>query len=543
MHHTGKRRVAVGFFDGVHPGHRSILRDADRVVTFSRHPAEVLCPSSAPALLMDLDERIRAISDVSPRAEITVLDFDSSLAAVSAEEFASRYLDGCIVRCGDDWRFGAGGRGDGEFLRMRGIEIERVEPAYFRGEKISSSRIRRALSEGDTASASAMLSSPFRVRGRVVGGKGRGAGLGFATVNLETRSLPLRRGVYEVFADCRRAVANYGVAPTMGEEAWEKPVLEVHFIDGGGFSGETLDVEFIRFIRPERKFSGVAELAASIAADRAAVEDARPLLSVVVTTKNESCNIAACARSFAPFAAETELIVVDNRSSDDTKEKAAAEGARVFDFGPERSAQRNFGWRHARADWVIVLDADMILPGETVREMLEKIRDPHRVHDAYWIREIRTGGTWRVKVRNFERSFYDATCIDALRLFSAKVLQSTGGYDENLLAGPEDWDLDLRILGAGFRCALLDGCLYHNEKRLTYSKMLSKKAYYTKSFASYKAKWPGHESVKKQFSVYYRFIGVFFEGGKWRKVLRHPVLFAGVLFERFSVGLVYLLSR
>lgn len=263
-------------------------------------------------------------------------------------------------------------------------------------------------------------------------------------------------------------------------------------------------------------------------------------LSVVITTRNEAANIAACIHSFddAVKQGEVEVIVVDNASTDDTKAIAASLGAAVYDKGPERSAQRNLGWQMARGEWVVILDADMILPPETIKEMLSV-----ESGDAYWVPEVRTGSGLRVKARNFERSFYDGTCIDALRLFRRSVLEATGGYDENLIAGPEDWELDIRVLATGAKCAVLKNHLIHNEKRLTFRRMLEKKAYYTKSFAAYRAKWPNHLAVKRQFSPFYRFIGVFVENGKWRKVLRHPILFAVMLVERFAVGLVYLANR
>lgn len=265
-------------------------------------------------------------------------------------------------------------------------------------------------------------------------------------------------------------------------------------------------------------------------------------LSVVITTRNEAANIAACIRSFDAVRDRVEVLVVDNASTDETKALASELGARVFDKGPERSAQRNLGWQKAQAEWVIVLDADMILPPETIDEILSIIDSPSAM-EAYWVPEIRTGTGFRVKARNFERSFYDGTCIDALRLFRKALLARTGGYDEQLIAGPEDWELDIRILATGARCAVLKHPLFHNEKRLTYRRMLEKKAYYTKSFAAYRAKWPNHPAVKRQFSPLYRFVGVFVENGKWKRIFRHPILFAGVLFERFSVGVVYLLNR
>jgi len=268
---------------------------------------------------------------------------------------------------------------------------------------------------------------------------------------------------------------------------------------------------------------------------------AKPALSVVVTTKNEAANIGTCLGAFRSFSDRVELIVVDNSSTDDTKRLAAEGGATVLDRGPERSAQRNLGWQVAKADWVIVLDADMILPEATVREILDRIAAD--AGDAFWIPEVRTGSGIRTRARNFERSFYDGTCVDALRLFRRRVLEATGGYDENLIAGPEDWELDIRVLASGAKCAVLTGHLIHNEKRLTYRRMLEKKAYYTKSFAAYRAKWPDHPAVRRQFSPWYRFVGVFVEHGKWRRLLRHPILTAVMYFERVSVGIVYLLNR
>ncbi len=263
-------------------------------------------------------------------------------------------------------------------------------------------------------------------------------------------------------------------------------------------------------------------------------------LSVIVTTKNEAANIVASLCPFWPFvdSGEVELIVVDNASTDDTQRLARESGARVLEKGPERCAQRNLGVHEAKAPWVLVLDADMIVPEPTIREILSVNNG-----DAYWIPEVRTGTGLRTKARNFERSFYDGTCIDALRLFRKEIFERVGGYDENLIAGGEDWELDIRVLAAGAKCEVLKGNLFHNEKRLTLRAMLRKKAYYAKSFAAYKAKWPGHPAVKKQFSAWYRFVGVFIEHGKWRKLLRHPVLAAVMYFERILVGFVYICKR
>ena len=271
-------------------------------------------------------------------------------------------------------------------------------------------------------------------------------------------------------------------------------------------------------------------------------------LSVVITTKNESANIANCINAFSDYRKDVEIIVVDNQSTDDTKAIASDLGAMVLDKGPERSAQRNLGWQTAKSDWVIVLDADMILPKETIEEILsvasaESGEQNGQATLAYWIPEVRTGTGFRVKARNFERSFYDGTCIDALRLFHKSVLEKTGGYDENLIAGPEDWELDIRVLATGAKCEVLKSHLIHNEKKLSLKRMLEKKAYYSKSMATYQAKWKGHPALAKQFGLGYRFFGVFVENGKWKKLLRHPILAVGMYFERVLVGFTYLLNR
>ena len=266
-------------------------------------------------------------------------------------------------------------------------------------------------------------------------------------------------------------------------------------------------------------------------------------LSVVITTRNEEVNIANCIHAFDAVREDVEIIVVDNNSTDATKKIAADLGATVLDKGPERSAQRNLGWRTATAEWVIVLDADMMLPAVLIDEILDCCRQRSNAVEAYWIPEVRTGSGIRVKARNFERSFYDGTCIDALRLFHKSVLEKTGGYDENLIAGPEDWELDIRVLATGAKCAVLKNHLVHNEKQLTLKRMLEKKAYYTKSMATYQAKWKDHPALKKQFGLSYRFLGVFIENGKWKKLVRHPILAVVMYFERFAVGFTYLLNR
>ena len=282
--------LAVGFFDGVHLGHQAILKGANAALTFRNHPLTVLAPEKAPRLIMTPEERVAAIRACGV-GEVTVLDFTPELAAMSPDEFFTRHLMSFVsrlsssVRCGANWRFGAGGTGDAAFLRAHGVNVEVVSYAEFKGERISSSRIRRCLENGEIEDANAMLGRRFQVSGFRFQGKGLGARIGYPTVNLEISEreshesgefsrIVLRRGVYEVEVEGVKGIANYGLAPTMGDKSWTRPILEIHFL-GDSFdsfnSCSELPVSFLRFIRPEKKFETIDDLKRQIAADYATI--------------------------------------------------------------------------------------------------------------------------------------------------------------------------------------------------------------------------------------------------------------------------------
>lgn len=271
------------------------------------------------------------------------------------------------------------------------------------------------------------------------------------------------------------------------------------------------------------------------------MKETAPLLTVVIPTRNEERNIGKCIDALAGAGEWIETIVVDNASDDRTQEIARERGVRVVAQGPERSAQRNRGWREARTPFVCFLDADMRMLPETLEEIRGRISAPD-APDALYIREVRVGRGWWIKVRNFERSFYDATCIDALRVFRRELLEKTGGYDETI-TGEEDWDLDRLCLAAGARVALTDGALLHDEGEFSWRRHLRKKAYYSGTMDRYRAKWNNDATIRKQLGVGYRFFGVFLENGKWRRALAHPFMMASIFLERAVVGLTYLLHR
>jgi len=263
-----------------------------------------------------------------------------------------------------------------------------------------------------------------------------------------------------------------------------------------------------------------------------------PLISVVITTRNEQDNIANCIGSIQEQTyPRIETIVVDNNSTDMTKCIATLGGCKVYNLGPERSVQRNYGLiEKSKGDYLIYLDADMILQSNLLEECVKQIKGV----DALHIPEKILGENYYSRARNFERSFYNGTVIDGVRFFTREIFIKAGAFDTKI-TGQEDWSLDLQIKKNGGKISLLkNSWINHNEAEFNLKNYLDKKSYYSKTFDIYKEKWKGNKDVKKQLSPYYRLFKVFTEKGKYKKILRHPILFCGVMYLRFRVGLRYL---
>ena len=265
------------------------------------------------------------------------------------------------------------------------------------------------------------------------------------------------------------------------------------------------------------------------------------LVSVVITTKNEEKHIGNCLESIKKqtYPQEfIEVIVVDNNSDDRTKEIALKYTDKIFGKGPERSAQRNFGVEKSGGKYVMYLDADMILSKNVIKDCVRYIEENREIV-ALYISEIVMGKKYWSKVRRFERSFYDATIIDCVRFIKKDIFQGVGGFDESF-TGPEDWDFDKKIRKVG-KVALIKTPIYHNESEFELGKYLHKKAYYARQFDDYITKWgKNDEDVIRQFGLCYRYFKVFFENGKWKKMITHPTLVFGMYFLRFMVGVKFL---
>lgn len=295
-----------------------------------------------------------------------------------------------------------------------------------------------------------------------------------------------------------------------------------------------------------------------------------PLVSVVITTKNEEKNIRTCLQSIQLQTwPNIETIVVDNNSWDKTKIIAQEYTSKVYDKGPERSAQRNYGIiEKSVGKYAIYLDADMILSPITIEACVSYIRSSNAI--ALYIPEIVLGKTYLSCIRRFERSFYDGTPIDGARFFERSSFIRIGGFDENLFikGSGEDWDIDKMLKQHGNIDLLpryIDSSsnklwkirefieangvcynhkytgLYHNEAQISINNYLKKKSYYTLGFDGYINKWGKDDpDIKRQFGLVYRFWTVFTENGKWRKLLNRIDLVLGMYFLRFCVGLVFI---
>lgn len=285
MHDSARKGIAVGFFDGVHLGHQSILRGAASAMTFSSHPLSVVNPAKAPRLIMPCEVRLATLRSLGLE-EVSAIEFTPELAAMEAEDFARNVLfplakrsvgpdEVPLVRCGANWRFGREARGNPDLLAALGFAVEVVPFVSRGGQRISSTRIREAIERGALEDASAMLSRPWAITGTVARGKGIGAKLGFPTLNVIPSELALRlpRGVYSARIGGALAVANFGCAPTLGEDAWKSNVLEVHILETGGYAagfpceGAKVEVQLLRRLREERHFDSLDALRVQIERD------------------------------------------------------------------------------------------------------------------------------------------------------------------------------------------------------------------------------------------------------------------------------------
>ena len=288
---VGELHLAIGVFDGVHLGHKAVIESAvfsaqrsggvGGVLTFDPHPSRLFRPENPTLLMMPIKEKTSMLHAVGVDVVIRK-HFDREFASIPADQFLAE-LKAALpslksIYIGENFRFGRMRAGTVATLiesgNTLGIGVFSVDRIKHNGEPISSTRIRKELEAGHIEAVNDLFGYNYFSNGTVLGGAKLGRQIGFPTLNLpwEPECLP-RFGVYQVrfrsAADqpWEPAVANYGVKPTVAE-ANQTPALEVHALSGTPLDqGDFLEVEWLRFIRPEQKFASLDALKAQITKD------------------------------------------------------------------------------------------------------------------------------------------------------------------------------------------------------------------------------------------------------------------------------------
>lgn len=291
INHEGTYALAIGFFDGLHKGHQTVIQNAVKeakalgiksaVMTFDPHPSHVLGGGrSKVGYITPFQEKVNILTSLGIDT-LFVVKFDVALAALSPERFIDVFIKQLGVKhvtAGFDYSFGAKGAGTMEDMKEMSdglYETTVIGKVTDQEDKISSTRIRKLLGEGKVEEAASLLGRNFRTIGTVVHGEKNGRKLGFPTANVlppKDSILPLN-GVYAVRFTAKGktydGVCNVGVKPTFEQEQ-QQAIVEVHVLDfDGDLYGQEVTVEWIYFIREEKKFASFDALIEQIGKDKA----------------------------------------------------------------------------------------------------------------------------------------------------------------------------------------------------------------------------------------------------------------------------------
>jgi riboflavin kinase / FMN adenylyltransferase len=273
-----RRRVAIGTFDGVHVGHREVIRGSDTVLTFEPHPLSVLRPEAMPKLLTPFPIKRDLVEELGVE-ELVVIPFDREFSSHDPARFVQEELVDRLgaerVSVGENFHFGKGAAGNPELLRTRDEFETRVVPLVeIGGEPVSSTRVRGLVTDGDVAAAAELLGGPFLFEGEVKQGDRRGRDLGMPTANLvpDPAVVCPANGVYAATANGHPAAVNVGVRPTFDSDLGL--LVEAHLIGfDGDLYGERLRIAFLERLRGEERFETADALVAQMRRDVAQAEE------------------------------------------------------------------------------------------------------------------------------------------------------------------------------------------------------------------------------------------------------------------------------
>ncbi len=268
-------------------------------------------------------------------------------------------------------------------------------------------------------------------------------------------------------------------------------------------------------------------------------ESKKPLVSIIIPTKNSSKFLEACLESIKNQNYKNiELIVVDNNSTDNTKEIARKYTDKVFNKGPERSAQINFRVGETEGNYVYRVDSDFVLEPEIVEQCISKIKEGY---DAIVVHNTPDSTiSWIAKIRKFEVDMYKYDIThSASRFFKKSVFLEIGGYNEKITAA-EDYDIQNRLNRKGYKTGFIDAEAIHLGEPKSFWKLMKKYYNYGKDFNNYKKE--NKAESKTQLSFFRR---IYFKN--WRKFLKHPILGIEFIFYHcckfFSSGIGYFIGK
>jgi riboflavin kinase/FMN adenylyltransferase len=291
--------LAIGVFDGVHRGHQAVISTSTRhahsadgtpvVVTFDPHPAKILRPNDAPHLLTATQHKIALIRALGV-GHLLIIKFDKDFANTAPEKFVEQLVTNSKplreICVGHEWSFGKNRAGNLDLLKTLGarfdFDVIGIPPVRANGAVVSSTAIRQAIEAGKFDKAAEMLGREYTILGTVTGGEKLGKKIGFPTANLSAHSEQFPpNGVYfaEAWLDgvLLHGVVNLGIRPTVSSGKPER-ILEIHLLDfDRDIYGKDLEIRFVRYLRPEKKFESVDALVRQIDVD---VRQARDLCAV-----------------------------------------------------------------------------------------------------------------------------------------------------------------------------------------------------------------------------------------------------------------------
>ncbi len=270
----------------------------------------------------------------------------------------------------------------------------------------------------------------------------------------------------------------------------------------------------------------------------------KALVAIIITTKNEEDVLARLLESIKNQTYKNiKTVVVDNNSTDKTVEIAKKYTKSIYRYGPERSAQRNYGAKKSRGEYILFLDADMQLTKKVISECVKKAEENPKIGGIIIPEQSIANSFWE-KVKAYERSFYNLSgdeSVDAARFIRRKAFEKVGGYDESI-TGPEDWDLPENVKKKGYEIIRVKPLIYHYERVKNLFSLVRKKYYYGLRSSKYLEKH-GISPISSKTIYFMR--PVFYKN--WKRLLGNPTMSVAMLimffFETLGGGLGYLKGK